>query len=463
MRKPNIVMFFTDDQRFDTIRALGNKEIFTPNLDKLVACGTAFTHAHIPGGTSGAVCMPSRAMLHTGRSLFHIQNEGQRIPEQHVTLGEVLQKNGYRTFGTGKWHNETDSYARSFSDGDCIFLGGMWDHWNVPVCKYDPTGKYDNVIDFTMNFFYNNRPDKVHCDRFSMGKHSTELISDAAINFINGYNSEEPFFMYLSYLGPHDPRTMPERFKNMYDPAEIDLPPNFSSEYDVNYFLGIERDELLATYPRVEDEIKRHIAEYYGMISHLDDEIGRVMDVLEKNGKLEDTIIVFAGDNGLAVGQHGHMGKQNNYEHSIRVPLIFAGPGIPKGLRLDNYIYLFDIFPTLCELVNIESPETVEGMSAVPMFQNPEIKNRETLYFAFCDVIRSVKNDRYKLMEYVGKVNTTQLFDIKNDPYETLNLVDTDGYDEILKELRGELIRLRDEWDDMSHPLGKAFWDNYKR
>ena len=116
-KKPNIVFFFTDDQRFDTIRALGNDRIRTPNIDSLVARGTTFRNAYIMGGTCGAVCMPSRAMLHSGRTLFHIDREGQGIPLDHITLGETLRRAGYTTFGTGKWHNGPASYARSFSTG----------------------------------------------------------------------------------------------------------------------------------------------------------------------------------------------------------------------------------------------------------------------------------------------------------------------------------------------------------
>ena len=110
-KKPNILFFFTDDQRFDTIRALGNSDVQTPTMDQLVAEGTTFTHAHIPGGTSGAICMPSRAMLHTGRTLFHLDGAGQGIPNDHVMLGEHLQANGYRTWGTGKWHNGPASFC----------------------------------------------------------------------------------------------------------------------------------------------------------------------------------------------------------------------------------------------------------------------------------------------------------------------------------------------------------------
>ena len=181
-RKPNIVFFFTDDQRFDTIHALGNEEIVTPNLDRLVSMGTTFTQAHIPCGTSGAVCMPSRAMLHTGRSLFHLEGEGQRIPPEHITLGETLQKAGYRTFGTGKWHNGPEGYARSFTDGAEIFFGGMWDHWNVPACDFDPTGRYEQAIPWIRNASHDNNVTKLRADHIRLGMHSTELFSKASIS-----------------------------------------------------------------------------------------------------------------------------------------------------------------------------------------------------------------------------------------------------------------------------------------
>lgn len=456
--KPNILFFFTDDQRFDTIHALGNPDILTPTMDRLVASGTAFTQAHIPSGTSPAICMPSRAMLHTGRTLFHIQREGQNIPEAHTTLGEAFREAGYRTFGTGKWHNGPASYGRSFTDGAAIFFGGMWDHWNVPLCEFDPTGQYENLIPFTQNFMQSSKTTPVHCDYFSAGKHSTELFSEAAIDFLQQYDSEKPFMMYISYLAPHDPRTMPARFQQMYDPEQIPLPDNFMTEHPFNYGARQIRDETLAAYPRTEAEIKRHIADYYAMITHLDYEIGLVLDALEQSGQADNTIIVLAGDNGLAVGQHGLMGKQSHYDHSIRVPLLFCGPGIPQGLELSQYTYLLDVFPTLCGLAGIEAPESVEGMSLLPIMGNPEAPLRESLYFAYSEFIRSVKDDQYKLIEYAGKVRETQLFDLQNDPAEMDNLAGRAEFEPILMRLRQELIQYRDRWDDRQHPLGQSYW-----
>ena len=146
--RPNVLFFFTDDQRFDTIAALGNPHIRTPNMDALVARGTTFTRAHIPGGTCGAVCCPSRAMIHSGRTLFHLDGCGQEVPEDHALLGETLLRAGYQSHGIGKWHNGTRAFVRSFDGGNDIFFGGMQDHWNVPVYDYDPAGGYEGTLAF---------------------------------------------------------------------------------------------------------------------------------------------------------------------------------------------------------------------------------------------------------------------------------------------------------------------------
>ena len=147
-RRPNVVMLVADDLRFDTIAGLGLgcRGIRTPHMDALVREGVAFTGAHLPGGTSGAVCMPSRAMFLTGRGPFHLQGSGEGIPAGHVTLPECFGAAGYETHVVGKWHNGRESLARSFKGGDEIFFGGMADHWNVPLYRFDATGQYAGRI-----------------------------------------------------------------------------------------------------------------------------------------------------------------------------------------------------------------------------------------------------------------------------------------------------------------------------
>ena len=464
---PNVLFFFTDDQRFDTIRALADefphaKQLSTPNLDALVRRGTTFTHAHIPGGTCPAVCMPSRAMLHSGRTLFHLDGCGENIPDEHVTLGECFRNAGYETFGTGKWHNGPAAFNRSFSHGDEIFFGGMNDHWNVPAYYYDPSGRYESRCAYVENWELSNHVAHRACDHIHAGRHSTDLFTDAAIDFLRNRDVSHPFFCYVSLMAPHDPRTMPERFRRMYNPDEIELPANFMAQHPLDTGALRIRDELLAGFPRTPEEVRQHLAEYYAMISHLDDAFGRLMGALESSGELENTIIVFAGDNGLAVGQHGLMGKQSLYDHSVRVPLVFAGPGIPSGERRDAFAYLSDVFPTLCDLTSCDIPPSVEGLSLAPIITDGCTEGRESLYLAYDRTLRGVRKGRFKLVEYaVNGHRETQLFDLVDDPDELRNLAREDRMEAMLHDLRAELYRLRDVWDDRVHATGRTFWAEY--
>jgi arylsulfatase A-like enzyme len=226
----------------------------------------------------------------------------------------------------------------------------------------------------------------------------------------------------------------------------------------------VVRDEKLAPWPRTPDEVRRHTAEYYAMISHLDHQIGRVLETLEATGRAENTIIVLAGDNGLAIGRHGLMGKQNMYDHSLHVPLIMCGPGIPENQRCDTFCYLLDIYPTLCDLLQVPTPATVEGQSLLPALLDPGAIVRDTLSFAYRGVQRAVQDTRYKLIEYVVEgQRTTQLFDLRDDPWETHNLADDPRHADTISRLRAELERHRDALDDNQPDQGALFWSGYTR
>ncbi len=417
--RPNILFLFTDDQRFDTIRALGNEEIITPNMDRLVELGTTFTHATIQGSVVPAVCQPSRAMLMTGRSLYRAPRDCGEL----TTLPQHLRAHGYETFGTGKWHNLPDSYARSFSSGASIFFGGMWNHLEMPVYDFHPQGSYPQE------------------DRYVAKTFSSELFSDDAVTFLSETPEDRPFFAYVSYTAPHDPRMAPKEYAELYDPAKITVPSNFQPVHSFNNGEMVIRDEMLAPFPRTPEIVQEHIAAYYAMITHLDAQIGRVLEALEESGRADDTIVVFAGDNGLAVGQHGLMGKQNMYEHSVRVPLVMSGPGIEAGERSDALCYLLDIFPTLCERVDLPAPETVEGRSLAAALRDERAEvGYESLFFAYRDCQRAVRDDRWKLVEYFEPAErVTQLFDLQADPLETANLASAPAMEEEVSRLRGML------------------------
>lgn len=416
-KKPNIIFFLADDQTRNTINALGNSQVTTPNLDKLVADGTFFKNAYIMGAMNGAVCAPSRAMLMTGRALFNIDPTGNTIDTTHTTLPKALGNSGYHTFHIGKWHNGKPAFTHSFDDGSKIFFGGMHGQYQVPTYEFDKGKDYSKER--------LNVPSK---------KHSSELYADAGVSFLDKYDSEKPFFMYMAFQAPHDPREMPKEYLDMYDPDSIYLPINFKETHPFNNGELDIRDEWLAGYPRTKKEVRANIAAYYAMITHMDAQIGRVLNKLEEKGLAENTIIVFAGDNGLAVGQHGLMGKQNLYEHSINVPLLFKGPGIPKGKIVNSFAYLFDIYPTLCDLTRINIPWTVEGQSLKPAFEGNIPQVRNGMFFAYKNFQRAVRNDQYKLIKYnIDNEEVTQLFDLENDPYETHNLTELMQYKSQLK------------------------------
>ena len=445
----NILVLFTDDQRFDTIQALGNRNIQTPHLDNLVQNGMSFTNSYIMGGTSGAVCMPSRAMLLTGRGLFHIEGTGGTIPDDHIMMPELFRKHGYRTFGTGKWHNGRGAFARCFSDGAEIMFGGMSDHWNVPAYDFDPTGAYVSRTPVIEQPLRSNKVSYKGYDHIMEGKHSSELFADAAVDFLEDHRSSDPFFLYVSFTAPHDPRTAPKEFLDMYDPEKISLPPNFLPDHPFDNGEMNVRDELLANFPRTSKEVRKHIAEYYAIISHLDAQIGRIIDTLHRTGKAENTLIVFTCDNGLALGQHGLLGKQSVYEHSVHVPLIFCGPGIPHGERRADFCYLTDIFCSVCDLTGIPKPDSVGGESLVPAIRNQTRKGREALYFSYRHFQRALRTRHWKLILYnvQGKKNT-QLFDMENDPWETNNLAEEPSQAERIGKMTDLLKSMMEEAGD---------------
>ncbi len=434
--RPNILFLLTDDQRFSTIGALNNSAVRTPNMDRLVRNGAAFTHAFIMGGTIPAVCVPSRAMTMTGQSLFHVHDsivdpKPQSAKRPFVLMPEALRKAGYTTFGTGKWHNGEKLFARAFSHGGNVFFGGMADHLKTPVADFDPAGEYPRD------------------QRRTGEKFSSELFSDTVIQFLENYKEDRPFFAYAAYTAPHDPRMAPREYRAMFPPEKIELPPNFLPEHPFDNGEMKVRDEALAPWPRTPEIVREHIAEYYAMIAHLDAQIGRVLQALESSRHAGRTIVIFAGDNGLAVGQHGLLGKQNLYDHSVRVPLVIGGPGLPKGKRSDALVYLFDIFPTVCDLTGLPIPESVEGKSLLPLIDGRAKKVRDSVFFAYRDLQRGVRTGRWKLIRYVvNGAKTTQLFDIANDPWEKNNLAADPGHTGRVAEMNKLLWKWQNDTGD---------------
>ena len=443
-RAKNILIIYSDDHSYHALGAAGNKEISTPNLDKLAKSGLMFTQAHVMGGHQGAVCIPSRVMLLTGRYVNRLPGDGSTIPDSIVSLPEVLKKQGYNTYHTGKWHSDKASHSRMFSTGGDIFFGGM--HFpkfggqeHPTVSLYDSTGVYNDSRKRVSDIY------------------STTLYADNAVRFLNSSTAKaKPFFCYVAFTSPHDPRTPPGNFATMYDPKKITLPSNFLIKHPFdNGDLNV-RDEQLLPVPRDPEAIKKDIALYYGMVSEMDAQVGRILEALEKSGLKENTLIVFAGDNGLAVGQHGLLGKQNLYEHSIRVPMIMSGPGIPVNKKTEGFTYLSDITPTIIDYLAVKRPSSVEGRSLLPVIQDPSKKVRSSIYNVYGHWSRSIKSDDgFKMIVYnVDGITTTQLFNLKKDPLEIKDISKEPAYSEKILQMRNLLKQqMTAAFDDLNIDL----------
>jgi len=234
---------------------------------------------------------------------------------------------------------------------------------------------------------------------------------------------------------------------DMYPPEKIEVPPNYLPEHPFDQGDHKLRDERLAPFPRTKEAVQVHRSEYYAIITHADYHIGRILDALEKTGKADNTIIVFSADHGLAVGQHGLMGKQNQYDHSVRMPFVFCGPGIEAGRRIDAMVYLQSLFATTCHMARIETPKTVQFPSLVPLLTGPKKKLYDSIYGAYRDFQRMVRTEQYKLIRY-PHVREVQLFDLKNDPWEATDLAEDPRHANTVRQLDKELHRWMKETQD---------------
>lgn len=476
--RPNIIVIFPDGLQSNAVRALGNPQTLTPNLDEVVRRGVAFPNAYIMGSTSAAVCIPSRAMLLTGRELFELQGDGHVIPPSQTTLPEAFLAAGYDTFISGHWHQDRASLARSFSGGGVVkgFFPGWYEksdgHWHTPVHDFDPEGGYPEEA----GYFANGPvpPFQPPFTRHKEGVHSSELFTDPVVDYLTDYDGEKPFFIFVSYVAVHDPFQSPRQVRDLYKEDDIAVPANFMPRHPFDNGDLYLRDEVLLPHPRTPEAVRTYLADYYAILTHLDAQVGRLLDVLKKRGLDKNTFLVVSADHGNALGQHGLLGKQNLYDHSAKAPLVLSGPGIPEGEQRDNLVYLLDVFPTLTELAGIPTPESVRGKSLAPAIKDAQVKIREGLHLAYRGVQRAYRNERYKLVEYmVQGEQYTQLFDLQSDPLEMNNLATGVDYQETVTALRRQLSRWRTAHGDnqpvksvivppgTDEPQDDYFWEFY--
>ena len=416
--KPNFLFIFADDMAYDTIAAHGNTEIKTPSIDKLVKRGMSFTHAYNMGGYHGAVCVASRTMLNTGVFLWHAQKVEGELKQWQADgkmWSQLMNQAGYDTYFTGKWHVRADT-KKIFTRAENV-RGGM--------PKQTKEG-YKRPIEGQPDVW--DPSDPKFGGFWEGGTHWSEVVRNDALSFLDqAKRATNPFFMYIAFNAPHDPRQAPKEYIDMYPVENMKVPMPFLAAYPYKDDIGCSaslRDENLAPFPRTEYAVKVNRLEYYALITHMDAQIGLILDGLEKSGKADNTYIVFSADHGLGCGHHGFLGKQNMYDHSIRVPWIIVGPNVPADKSIDGAIYLQDVMPTTLELAGAPIPDYVQFHSVLPMIKGEKKQNYDSIYGAYTMLQRQLTVDNWKLI-YYPKIQKHRLYNLGKDPRETKDLADS--------------------------------------
>jgi arylsulfatase A-like enzyme len=393
------------------------------------------------GAWHGAVCVASRTMLNTGRFLWraHASEKKLKKPkEQSKMWGRLMEDAGYETYMSGKWHVKSD--AKDLFNHVGNIRPGM-PNQTPEGYKRPIEGEPDKWSPYDTKFegFWKG------------GKHWSEVLGDKSVEFIeHASKREKPFFMYLAFNAPHDPRQSPKEYVDMYPLENISVPEDYMTEYPWKDEIGCSaflRDEKLAPFPRTEYAVKVNRQEYYAIITHMDEQIGRIIDALEESGKMDNTYIFYTADHGLACGHHGLMGKQNMYDHSVRPPMMVIGPGVPKNRRIDAMVYLQDIMPSTLELANYKKPEYVEFNSLMPILKGEQKSSYKAIYGAYTGLQRMVRTDDFKLIAY-PKAKKILLFNLKEDPLEMKDISDSPAYEKEVKKMYALLLEQQEIMGD---------------
>jgi arylsulfatase A-like enzyme len=254
-------------------------------------------------------------------------------------------------------------------------------------------------------------------------------------------------------MAPHDPRNPPEKYREIYYDKRPPLPPNFLPQHPFQNAPQATsgRDESLAAWPRTEEVVSDQLCEYYGLVTHLDEQVGRVMDALDGSPHAENTIIIYTADHGLAMGSHGLLGKQNIYEQSMSSPLILSGPGIPEGKSSSAFTYIHDLYATVCDFAGVAKPGDVDSKTLVPVIHGQADRVHESVFLPFQDNQRAVNDGRWKLHVY-PKINHRLLFDLSNDPHEVTNLAGDLEHQADVQRMQSLMETWRNRLDD-PYPL----------
>ncbi len=422
--RPNILLLHTDQQRFDTIAALGAAHMLTPNLDRLVNRGTSF----IRGYSANPVCMPARHDLITGASARHhgyFGNTSDSIKDYGLaTVPRLLSESGYQTIAVGKMHFEPEREHHGFAH---MFLME-----ELPTCRendaylqyLESVGYGDVRCQHGVRPLFYHTPQK---SRVPEEHHGSAWVAHKTIECITE-EREAPWFVFSSWVGPHPPLYMPEEYLNLYKDADLPGPCPQPE--------GGDRHAPAAPVPP-DDKLLRRVREtYLGAITLIDKHIGRILDTLEETGQLDNTIIFFMSDHGEMLGDRGAFQKHVPYEGSAHIPLLASGPGFESGKKTQTPATTWDVSATILAAAGVEVPED-HPLVGSDMREVAKAENRVVCYHHALGNGRYVAavDNRYKFVHWLSG-GEEELYDLDNDPWEQQNLIEDAAHQDAASKLR---------------------------
>ena len=452
MDRPNIILIMTDQQRFDTIAALGHPHMKTPNLDRLAYEGVVFSNCHI----TAASCVPCRASLFTGvyPHTNGIMSNGARWQNTWVSqLGDA----GYHCVNVGKMHTNPFEAMAGFDERYVVenkdrFLEGRYyfDEWDKALSAHGLRKQqrelYRQRDDYgtSLGAFEWELPENLHSDMF---------VGNFASWWLDEHPQTEPLFLQVGFPGPHPPYDPTKKYLDMYadysafppivlGEHELDAQPSYLKEKR-DHDAQVDHDSIVWNPDRTEEDVNRMRAHYYANVTMIDDCIGDILGALERNGYLENSVVLFASDHGDCLGDHGLSQKWSMYDVITRTPVIAWAPGrFAAETKVDGLCQLFDLGPTILELAGVEIPEHFEAKSLLSAMEGKAWKPRDRIYceqaadpaLTGIDYITMVRSTAWKLVHLKGTTEG-QLFDLQNDPEEINNLWDTSEHQHIKRDM----------------------------
>ena len=481
MDRPNIIYIMTDDHGYQALSCYNGKLNQTPNIDRIANEGVMFTQSFV----TNSICSPSRAVMLTGK-FSHLNGQrlnGQKFDGSQLTFPKLLQEAGYQTAMIGKWHLGSDPTG--------------FDYWNILPGQGD---------------YYN--PDFIKMgERKRVEGYVTNLVTDFSIEWLEKRNSDKPFCLLVHHKAPHRCWMPDTTHLDLFNDVKFPLPDNFYDAYEgrdaaasqkmhmrdfcpVNDLKMLDKEgeikgtlrkyferqidrmnaEQRAAWDKAyEQEIayykqanlqgndllewnyQRYLEDYLRCITSVDENVGRLLDYLDRNGLAENTLVVYTSDQGFYLGEHGWFDKRFIYEESLRTPLLVRLPAMNKTGKIDQLVQNIGYAPTFLDLAGVEIPEDMKGKSLIPLLKGSNNDNwRESIYYHYYEYPGphsvkkhyGVRTDRYKLIHFYDDIDQWELYDLKEDPSEVNNLYDQEGYEEISGKLYQDLLKLQKQYND---------------